>query len=112
MTDSAAAHHSYALFNVDKTLTVSGIVKQWDWTNPHTWLVVVVRDGQAREVEWSVEGSSPAVWRRYGGSREMLKAGDQITVIFHPLRDGANGGQLQSVTMPDGRTIDVSKAAP
>ena len=109
---TATAHHSYALFDVDKTLTVSGTVKQWEWTNPHSWVVIVAHDPQGGDVEWSIEASSPAVWRRYGATRDMLKPGDSVSILFHPMRSGANGGLLQSLTLSDGRTIDVSKAAP
>jgi hypothetical protein len=73
---------------------------------------MVVSDSRGELVEWSIEGSSPAIYRRYGGSRDMVRAGDRVTVVVHPLRTGANGGQLESITTGDGRTLDFSKSAP
>ena len=108
VADAASAHHSYAMFEVNKTVSLTGTVSKWEWTNPHTWLVVVAPASDGKNVEWQIEGSSPAVWRRYGRNREIVKTGDRVTVMIHPLRSGANGGQLQSITTADGKTIDLS----
>jgi hypothetical protein len=108
---AASGHHSYAMFEVNKTTTLTGTVKTWEWTNPHVWLVVVTRDTHGENVEWQIEGASPSAWRRYGASRDMVKAGDQISVIIHPLRSGANGGQLQSITTASGKIFDLAVAA-
>jgi hypothetical protein len=110
--DLASAHHSYAMFDVQKTLSLTGTVKSWQWTNPHSWLVMTVPDAAGEEVEWGLEGSAPTIYRRYGMTRDAVKAGDRITVVVHPLRSGANGGQLQSITTSDGKTFDVSAPQP
>jgi hypothetical protein len=107
---SALAHHSYAMFEVNKTITLTGTVKSWQWTNPHTWLVMVAQDARHKDVEWQVEGSSPTILHKYGATRDLIKAGDRITVVIHPLKSGANGGQLQSITNADGKTIDLADA--
>jgi hypothetical protein len=106
----AVAHHSYAMFEVNKTVTLTGSVKSWQWTNPHTWLVMVSPDAQNKDVEWQVEGSSPTILHKYGATRDMIKAGDRVTVIIHPLKSGAHGGQLQSITTADGKSIDLAEA--
>jgi Family of unknown function (DUF6152) len=109
----ALAHHSYAMFERDKDLALSGTVKEWRWTNPHTWLVLAVLDNQGKLVEWSIEGQSPQVLRLLGfPGKDMVKAGDKVTVHIHPLRDGTNGGQLVSATTSDGQTYGGTPPKP
>jgi Family of unknown function (DUF6152) len=98
----AAAHHSFAMFEPTKTLTLKGTVKTFQWTNPHVilWVLVQPDDGGAAQ-EWSIETTSPGVLTRAGWSRQSLKAGDRVTVVFNPLRDGSRGGGLNSVTLLD-----------
>ena len=99
------AHHSYAMFDRDKDVVLVGTVKEWQWTNPHTWLVLDVLDDQGKLTEYSIEGQSPQVLRLLGfPGKDMIKPGDKVTVHIHPLRDGTAGGQLASVTAPDGQT--------
>ena len=100
----ALAHHSFAMFDAQKTVTLEGTVKEFQWTNPHTWIQVIVRDPAGKEVEWSVEGGSPNGLSRDGWSRQSLKPGDKASVVIHPLKDGTNGGSLVSVTV-NGQTI-------
>ena len=98
----AAAHHSFAMFEPTKTLTLKGTVKTFQWTNPHVilWVLVQPDDGGAAQ-EWSLETTSPGVLTRAGWTRLSLKAGDRVTVVFSPLRDGSRGGGLNSVTLLD-----------
>jgi hypothetical protein len=93
---SAAAHHSFALFDPNKSLTLEGQVKQFQWTNPHTWIQLIVVDQAGKDAEWSIEGSSATSMARQGWSRTALKPGDHITVVIHPLKDGTSGGSLVS----------------
>ncbi len=103
----AAAHHSYASFDRSKTITVSGTVKAWEWTNPHTWLTVAVPDPKKKGAvrSWAFEGMAPGTLRAKGWSRLMLKPGDKITLTMNPRRDGAAGGTLVGLTLPDGKVI-------
>jgi Family of unknown function (DUF6152) len=98
----AAAHHSFAMFEPTKTLTFKGTVKTFQWTNPHVIIVVLVQpdDGGAAQ-EWSLETTSPGVLTRNGWTRQSVKAGDRVSVVFSPLRDGSHGGGLNSVTLLD-----------
>ena len=108
MASSAFAHHSHAMFDSTKQVTLVGTVKEFDWTNPHCWIQVLVPDPdhpQATPVEWGVEMDSPLALFRRGWKPETLKAGDKITVVVNPLRDGQAGGQIVSVTGPDGTPI-------
>ena len=98
----ASAHHSFAMYEPTKTLTLKGTVKTLQWTNPHVvlWILVQPDDGGAAQ-EWSLETTSPGVLTRAGWTRQSVKAGDKVTVEFSPLRDGSRGGGLNSVTLLD-----------
>lgn len=94
------AHHSFAMYEPTKTLTLNAVVKSFQWTNPHCVLWVVVQpDGGGAAQEWSLETTSPGVLTRAGWNRQSLKAGDKVSVQLSPLRDGARGGSLNAVTV-------------
>jgi hypothetical protein len=95
----AAAHHSFALFDAQKSMTLEGDVKQFQWTNPHTWIQLIVVDAAGKNAEWSIEGASAATMARQGWSRLALKPGDHAVVVIHPLKDGTRGGSLVSATV-------------
>jgi hypothetical protein len=103
----ASAHHSFAMFEPTKTLTFKGTVKTFQWTNPHVILWVLMQpDGGGAAQEWSLETTSPGVLTRAGWTRQSLKAGDRVSVVLSPLRDGSRGGSLNSVTLLDtGQTL-------
>jgi hypothetical protein len=101
------AHHSFAMFEPTKTLTFKGTVKTFQWTNPHVILSVLVQpDGGGAAQEWALETTSPGVLTRAGWTRQSIKAGDRVSVVISPLRDGSHGGSLNSVTLLDtGQTL-------
>jgi len=107
---SLLAHHSFAAFDMTKTSTLTGSVKEFQWLNPHSWIQMVVKDGSGSEVEWSIETGSPSSLARQGWKSKTLKPGDQIVVTMHPLRDGRPGGSLITVTMADGTKIGGNPA--
>lgn len=90
----ASAHHSFAMFDTKVEQTIEGTVKEFQWTNPHTWIQVNVTGADGKVVEYSIEGSSPNGLRREGWKSSTLKPGDHIVVTIHPLRDGAPGGSF------------------
>jgi hypothetical protein len=96
---AAVAHHSFAMFDSQKTITLEGTIKEFQWTNPHTWIQLLVQDASGKEVEWSIEGGSVNGLARAGWKRTLLKAGDKATVVIHPLKDGNPGGSLVTVTV-------------
>jgi hypothetical protein len=111
----AFAHHSHAMFDQSKRATIVGTVKEFEWDNPHCWIQVLVpdpNDPQAAPVEWSVEMNSPLALIRSGWKPSSLKAGDRISVVINPLRDGRPGGQFVSATGPDGKPIGTPPEAP
>jgi hypothetical protein len=114
LSAQALAHHSFAAFDQSRTLTLKGTVKDWQWTNPHTWLVLEVPDPSGSTQEWNIEGQSPQVLRREQGfSRDIVKPGDKVIVTIHPRRDGSNGGSFIGVTAADGHAlVKPAPAAP
>ena len=99
-----SAHHSFALFDNTKEVTLKGTIRQFQWTNPHCWIQLTVMVG-GKAVEYSIEGTSPNNLSRFGWKRNSLKVGDKVTITFHPLRDGGKGGSFNSVTLPNGRVL-------
>jgi hypothetical protein len=102
---AASAHHSFAMFDRDRTDTIVGAVKAFEMINPHGWLRIDVVDAQGRANEWSLEAGGPGQMQRQGWTQTTVQAGDKVTVRMHPLRDGSYGGQLVSVTLPDGKVL-------
>jgi hypothetical protein len=109
----AIAHHSFALYDRTKTLTLTGNVKAFQWTNPHVVIWLLVQPEGGGEVqEWGIETTSPGVLTRSGWTRNSIKAGEHVTVVFNPLRDGSHGGGLNSVTLLDtGVKLEANFAA-
>jgi hypothetical protein len=103
-TLQALAHHSGAMFDDRKTMTLTGTVKAFQWTNPHCWIQVLV-PGKAGATEWSVEMGSPSQLFKGGLRPTTLKVGTRIVVVIHPMRDGSNGGLFVSATDADGNPI-------
>jgi hypothetical protein len=104
-TNAAMAHHSFSAFNTQAERTVTGIVKQVDWTNPHIWIWVDVPNGQGGTDRYGFEGMSPNYLERRNWTRTTLKAGDQITITYNPLRDGSNGGMFRTGKLSDGKVL-------
>jgi Family of unknown function (DUF6152) len=103
----ARAHHSYAMFDESKTLTVSGTVAKLEWTNPHVfvWIYVPSTKNPGKYDLYAFENGSPNAITKVGWSKDSLRAGDKITVEYWPLRDGRNGGHLALATLADGRKL-------
>jgi hypothetical protein len=101
------AHHSYAMFDVVHEKTLSGTIREFQWTNPHTWIWIQVPTADGGKEEWGVEGMSPNFLGRRGWSRETLKPGDKVTIVIHPVKDGSRGGSFLRVTLADGRVLDM-----
>jgi hypothetical protein len=101
----ALAHHSFAMFDRSKQVSVVGTVKEFQFTNPHSWIQLTVTPASGPQEEWAIEGLSPNVLARAGWKRNTLKTGDKVTVLINPLRDGSHGGNLITVTLPDGTTM-------
>lgn len=99
----ADAHHALTVIDRNRTLEVSGVVRAWEWTNPHTWLMLQVPAKGGQTQTWPIEGLAPATLRLKKWSRLMMKPGDRVVITMHPRRDGAPGGMLVNVVLADGR---------
>jgi len=111
-TSVAFAHHSAAGIDRTKSVTLTGTIKQFSWSNPHSWMEVVVSDEKGGTVTWTVEMTSPAYLIRAGWKSTTLKPGDEVKVLVRPLRNGDPGGLFVSVTLADGRTLGERPAIP
>jgi Family of unknown function (DUF6152) len=100
-----AAHHSSAGIDRSKSVELVGTIKQFSWTNPHSWMEVEVADQKGGTVVWKVEMTSPAYLVRAGWKSTTVKTGDEVKVTVRPLRDGSPGGLFVSVQLADGRTF-------
>jgi hypothetical protein len=107
----AFAHHSPAAFEAQKTVTLTGTIKEFRWQNPHTWIELFVPNEKGEPVLWAVELTSPTYLVRAGWKSNTLKPGDKVTIVGRPLRSGEPGSAIfTSVTLADGRTL-VERAA-
>lgn len=102
---SAVAHHSTAMYDYKNTRTVEGTVKQFQWTNPHMFIKVMVPDAQGNPVEWNVECGTPNINARHGWKKSDIKAGDKVTMEINPMRDNTPAATLKWVQLPDGRKL-------
>ena len=100
----AQSHHSNVAFEVTKVLTITGVVKEFKWSNPHTWLTLTVDQG-GQKVEWGVEGRAPGILTRAGWSRSSLKPGETVTVDYSPAKDGSKTGLIARITKADGTIL-------
>jgi hypothetical protein len=104
-TGVAYAHHSFAMFDADQKTTLAGTVKEFQWTNPHAWIFVMVPNTDGQLEQWAVEMGGPGQIARQGWTAKTLAPGMDIKLTIHPLRDGSNGGQFVSAVLPDGTEL-------
>jgi len=112
----AHAHHSFAMFDMDKEVTYRGVVADFKWVNPHVHITVDIKAGPnidpATVGTWDVEGGSTNIMGRQGWTRVTFKAGDSIRLVGHPMKDGSKGISLFYVIMPDGKRLYHDIARP
>ncbi len=103
---TAWAHHSFAMFDLQHPLEVKGTVKEFRFGNPHSWIILSVKDKKGKAVDYPIEtNGSFYLAKRQGWKRDSLKFGDVIVARVHPMRDGAPGGDLIRATLSDGRKL-------
>jgi len=105
LTAPAFAHHSFAMFDFSKEVTVLGEVKEFRWRNPHIHILMNVPDGKGGMEEYDIEGGTPNTQKRNGWRSDILKPGDKISVVIRPLKNGDKGGNLIRATRQDGSAI-------
>lgn len=104
-TGPAQAHHSFAMFDMSKKVTVSGTIRQFQWTNPHSYIQLIAKDASGKDVEWSMEMGAPMYLYARGWRPSSLRAGMRVNVTINPLRNGNPGGVVVDVTTADGTPI-------
>jgi hypothetical protein len=106
------AHHSFAMFDRTKQQTIKGTVKDFQWTNPHVWVQLVVRNTEGQTEEWSIEAAPPNMLFRQGWDNTTFKVGDNVSVVINPLRNGGHGGTFVAATLANGKTIGNANGRP
>ena len=96
------AHHSYAAYDLNRTITLKGTVETFKWSNPHsTFTLVLLPEGRAEPVKWNIITSGPAILKRFGWTHDSLRPGDRVSVLCNPMTDGSPGGRLHTVVLVD-----------
>jgi hypothetical protein len=108
MATPSLAHHSAAMFEATKTITVEGVVKEWQLTNPHSWLIVSVTGKDGKVTEWGFEAEGPSTLLRAGIHPSDLKAGTKITITGRPMKDGQKAAIWVTATRADGKVLNPS----
>ncbi len=99
---AAMAHHSFAMFDINNKITIMGVVRELQWTNPHVLIwVYIEEEGEAEPVTWAVEMTSVGNLRREGWNRETLEPGDNVEILINPLRNGGPGGGFYAIKFLD-----------
>jgi len=101
----AFAHHSFAMFDQTKIVTLEGTVGEFQWTNPHAFIELDVPGG-GKTTRWALELNSPNNLTRQGWHRTSVKPGDKVTIRANPLRSGKPGGLFLDLRFPDGKVLD------
>jgi hypothetical protein len=105
LSSQAWAHHSNSSYQVDEIIDLTGTVKEWQWVNPHTWLILEVENENGETLEWAVEGRAPGILRRAGWDRNVFVPGEQVQVYASPAKDGSRVGIIARVTKADGTVL-------
>lgn len=103
---TAVAHHSTAEFDYTKQVTIKGTVKEVQWTNPHSYIQLLVDGEGGEKTQWSVEIGSPSLNINLGWRKNSVKAGDVVTMLLSPARNGKPYGTLRVLTFADGQKLD------
>jgi len=101
----ASAHHSFAMFDANQTTTLEGTVKEFQWTNPHAWIMLTVTTEGEPDRQWAIEMGGPSGLARQGWRPKTLTPGMPVKVTIHPLLDGSNGGQFIDAVQADGTQL-------
>jgi len=105
LATAAGAHHSSAMFDKEQVVEVSATVREFQWTNPHVWIQILITTEEGAEEEWSIEGLGPNSLFRNGWRRNSFKPGETVEIRFNPMRDGTSAGGFIGAKFADGRTL-------
>ena len=102
----ASAHHSATMFEQTKTVTVEGVVKEFQWTNPHSWLLVDVKDKSGKVTTWGFEAEGPSTLQRAGIRPSEFRPGTRVTMTGRPMKDGRPAAIWVLAIRGDGKKFD------
>ena len=105
LATNAYAHHSPVVFDRARELRIEGVVTEFKWSMPHSWIHLDVTDDKGNVASWGIEMNPASSLARRGWRASTLKAGDKVSVLVYPLRNDEKGGQYISITLPDGRVL-------
>jgi hypothetical protein len=100
------------MFDMSQTVTLQGTIRDFQWTNPHSWIWIDVPSAKGAAEQWGIEGMSPNYLARRGWSKHTLKPGDKVSMLIHPLKGAEHGGSFLSVTLADGSVMRQSGGPP
>jgi len=109
-TGNTSAHHSTAIYDSDNPIELQGRVMEWQFTNPHTFIILAVPDKKGNEITWNLEGQNTSLMYRRGFTPDSLQPGDEILVTVRPLHSGAPGGNYSNIRNPDGTSFNPRKS--
>ncbi len=101
------AHHSFAMFDRERTVEMKGVVKEVQWSNPHVWFYIVVQNADGVPEDWGFETGPTTVLLRNGWTRTTLKPGDKVSLTMHPMKNGAHAGSLASIASEGGPPLEL-----
>lgn len=106
LTGTSFAHHSAVMFDDQKEITVTGVVKEFQYTNPHSWLLVDVTEEDGSVTTWGFEAEGPSTLMRAGIRRSDFSPGTEVTITGHPMKDGRPAAAWTKATRGDGKDFD------
>ena len=109
---TVSAHHSPAVFDRTKEVKLVGVVKEFRWSNPHSWIELSVRNEKGDLEAWAVEMTTPSQLVKAGWKSSTVKQGDEVSITAHPLRTDEKVGQFMSITLSNGRVLTDRAPAP
>ena len=101
----ALAHHSFAMFDRSHAVTLVGTIKEFQWTNPHSWIQIEAPDDKGQVKEWSIESLSTGTLSRQGWRPGTFKPGDKVTIKIYPMKDGSAGGTFLGAILASGQPL-------
>lgn len=105
----AFAHHSRAMFDENKTITLKGVVKEWQYTNPHSWLLVDVTDADGKVTTWGFEAEGPTTLMRGGLKKSDIPIGTRLTITGNPMKDGTPRAAWIKAVTDDGKELNPAR---
>jgi hypothetical protein len=105
VSTSALAHHSFSMFDSQNEMWLEGTISVFQWTNPHTFIHVVIDNENGEQIEWALEGGSPNILARNGWKRTSLEVGEKVRVLIYPLKSGEAGGTFLEIHKEDGMVL-------